>query len=104
MSTLSYVSGASEKPLIGLTLGQQFDAACAQYAERDALVSHAQGIRLTYAQLQQQVNQVACALLRLRLFFHRVLSRAVRPVSYAPMARIHTIGETFVTVYPAAAA
>ena len=65
MSTLSYVSGASEKPLIGLTLGQQFDAACAQYAERDALISHAQGIRLTYAQLQQQVNQVACALLRL---------------------------------------
>ena len=81
MSTLSYVSGASEKPLIGLTLGQQFDAACAQYAERDALVSHAQGIRLTYAQLQQQVNQVACALLRFSTMkkWAAARSRAVRP-------------------------
>lgn len=65
MTELSYVHGVSDKPLIGMTLGQQFDATCAQYPEREALVSRWQNIRFTYRQLQQVVNQFACALLRL---------------------------------------
>ena len=33
MTELSYVHGASDKPLIGDTIGQLFDSACAQYSE-----------------------------------------------------------------------
>lgn len=35
---LSCVHGASDKPLLGDTIGQFFDAACARWADRPALV------------------------------------------------------------------
>ena len=63
----SYVHGASAEPLIGLTLGQQFDLACARHAGRDALIACEQGIRLSYAELRRQVDALACALIRLGL-------------------------------------
>lgn len=64
---LSYAYGASGQPLLGTTIGEKFDQACAQYAEQDAVVSVHQNIRLTYKQLQQQVNAFACSLLKLGL-------------------------------------
>jgi fatty-acyl-CoA synthase len=67
MATPSYVHGASDKPLIGQTIGDFFDDACSRHAERDALVVRHQNARLTYAQLREQVDRLACALTRLGL-------------------------------------
>lgn len=64
---LSYAYGASGQPLLGTTIGEKFDQACAQYAEQDAVVSVQQNIRLSYKELQQQVNAFACSLLQLGL-------------------------------------
>lgn len=64
---LSYVHGASSQSLIGQTIGQFFDEACARYADREALVVRHQGVRLSYAQLRGKVDALACSLMRLGL-------------------------------------
>jgi fatty-acyl-CoA synthase len=46
--TRSYVHGASDKPLLGDTIGQFFDAACARWSERPALVVRHQKVRMSY--------------------------------------------------------
>jgi fatty-acyl-CoA synthase len=66
-SSPSYVHGASEQPLIGETIGRYFDAVCARGGGRDALVVRHQGVRLTYAELRERVDALACGLLRLGL-------------------------------------
>jgi fatty-acyl-CoA synthase len=63
--SLSYVSGTSDLPLIGSTIGDLFDRVVDQVPENEALVSCHQGIRLTYRQLQTQVNRFASALISL---------------------------------------
>ena len=65
MSIPSYVHGASSRALIGQTIGQYFDEACQRYAGREALVIPYQSVRLTYAQLREQVDALACGLARL---------------------------------------
>ncbi|MDT3672511.1 MAG: AMP-binding protein [Aromatoleum sp.] len=67
MNQLSYVHGASDKPLIGRTIGRFFDEACARHAQREALVVRHQNVRLTYAELKLKVDALACALMRLGL-------------------------------------
>ncbi|QID16561.1 AMP-binding protein [Nitrogeniibacter mangrovi] len=67
MNASSYVHGASQTPLIGETIGRFFDAACARHGARDALVVRHQGVRLSYAELKQKVDALACALMRLGL-------------------------------------
>ena len=68
MSTeLSYVHGASDKQLIGQTIGRFFDAACARHAGQDALVVRHQNIRLSYRELRLKVDALACGLRRLGL-------------------------------------
>ncbi|MBJ9986742.1 AMP-binding protein [Acinetobacter sp. S40] len=62
---LSYASGTSSQPLLGVTIGEKFDQACLQYAEQEAIISSHQGRRLTYQQLQNEVNAFACSLLKL---------------------------------------
>lgn len=64
---LSYAYGTSQQPLLGMTIGDKFDQACLQYADQDAVVSVHQNVRLTYGQLQQQVNAFACSLIKLGL-------------------------------------
>ncbi|HHW62370.1 MAG TPA: AMP-binding protein [Rhodocyclaceae bacterium] len=66
-SNQSYVHGASDKQLIGQTIGRFFDEACARHAEREALVVRHQNVRLTYAQLKSRVDALACGLMRLGL-------------------------------------
>lgn len=66
-SKLSYAYGASSQPLLGMTIGEKFDQACQQYANHDAVVSVHQNKRLTYRELQAQVNAFACSLLKLGL-------------------------------------
>jgi len=65
MSELSYVSGPSRLPLIGRTIGQELDRVTADRPEAAALVSRHQGVRLTYGQLNAQVEQCARAFLAL---------------------------------------
>ncbi|UNU74043.1 AMP-binding protein [Moraxella nasovis] len=62
---LSYLSGTSDKPLIGLTIGEAFDRACKQYGDKEALVSVHQNKRLTYQALNDKVNAFAASLLDL---------------------------------------
>jgi fatty-acyl-CoA synthase len=59
----SYVSGASDQPLLGLTIGSAFDEASARYPDRDALVVRHQRSRFTYAQLRLEADRCARALL-----------------------------------------
>lgn len=63
----SYVHGASEQPLIGQTIGDHFDALCARFAAQDALIVRHQQVRMTYAQLKEAVDNLACGLRRLGL-------------------------------------
>src|SRR5487761_541019 len=65
--TLSYVHGASEKPLLGDTIGQFFDAACDRWADRPALVVRHQKVRLSYGELRQEADRLAAGLLTLGL-------------------------------------
>jgi fatty-acyl-CoA synthase len=63
MSDLSYVHGASERPLIGETIGACFDRVCADNPDALALISRHQDIRWTYGELKRQVDALAAALL-----------------------------------------
>lgn len=63
----SYTSGTSDTPLLGLTIGDLFDQTVATYPDHPALISRHQQIRLSYRELQAQVDQCARALLRLGL-------------------------------------
>ncbi len=60
---LSYASGTSTVALLGETIGASFERAVARYGEREALVSCHQGLRYTYAQLNNAVDAVALGLL-----------------------------------------
>ncbi len=61
----SYTSGTSDKPLLGMTIGDQFDLTANTYPDNPALISRQQNIRLTYQELQAQINQCAKGLLQL---------------------------------------
>lgn len=60
---LSYASGSSTIPLTGLTIGQYFDEIVEKYPHNEALVIPHQGVRLTYRELDEEVNMIARALL-----------------------------------------
>ncbi|PIE20658.1 MAG: AMP-binding protein [Neptuniibacter caesariensis] len=60
---LSYTSGTSTKPLIGMTISDKFDEIARTYPENDALIVRHQDLRYTYAELQQKVNEAARAFL-----------------------------------------
>jgi fatty-acyl-CoA synthase len=61
----SYVSGPSEIPLLGMTIGDAFDRTVAQFPDRDALISRHQGLRYVWRQLQDEVNRFARGLMAL---------------------------------------
>ncbi|MFN8475433.1 MAG: AMP-binding protein [Anaerolineae bacterium] len=64
---MSYTSGASEKPLLGVTIGDAFDQTVEKYPDNEALVSRHQNARYTYRELQTVVNQLARGLMALGL-------------------------------------
>ena len=51
---MSYVSGASEKPLLGLTIGAQLDRTAARHPDNEALVVPHQGVRWRYGDLRRE--------------------------------------------------
>ncbi|MBT6305542.1 MAG: AMP-binding protein [Rhodospirillaceae bacterium] len=63
----SYVHGVSKKPLLGETLGTNFDAAVEKWGDQDALIVRHQNIRWTYLELQNKVNAFAAGLVSLGL-------------------------------------
>jgi fatty-acyl-CoA synthase len=63
----SYVSGISETPLLGDTIGRHFDKIAALHGDRLGLVVRQQGVRWTYAELSQRVDAFAAGLLAIGL-------------------------------------
>jgi fatty-acyl-CoA synthase len=59
----SYASGTSDTPLLGDTIGDDFDRTAAAYPDGDALVEVQTGRRWTYAQLREEVDAVAMGLI-----------------------------------------
>jgi len=60
---VSYASGTSTAPLLGETIGANFERAVARFGDREALVDVAAGRRWTYAELEADVNRLARGLL-----------------------------------------
>jgi fatty-acyl-CoA synthase len=63
MSTMSYVHGASNVPLLGETISQNLRRTAGRFPDREALVVPYQAYRATYRQFVDQVDQVARGLL-----------------------------------------
>ncbi|MCE7009071.1 AMP-binding protein [Kibdelosporangium philippinense] len=63
MSVPSYASGTSTVPLLGDTIGDNFDRTVAAFADRDALVERASARRWTYRELSDEITAVALGLL-----------------------------------------
>ncbi|MGZ4589620.1 MAG: AMP-binding protein, partial [Actinomycetes bacterium] len=61
----AYASGTSAVPLLGETIGANLERTVARFGEREALVDCASGRRLTYAELDAEVDRVARGLLAL---------------------------------------
>ncbi|XP_065752654.1 medium-chain acyl-CoA ligase ACSF2, mitochondrial isoform X2 [Phocoena phocoena] len=60
---LSYVQGHTTLHLINKTVGQCLDATAQRVPDREALVVHHENIRLTFAQLKEEVDKAASGLL-----------------------------------------
>jgi fatty-acyl-CoA synthase len=69
MSESSYSLGAWPTPLLGETIGANLERAAARHPDREALVSCAQGVRLTYRELDAAVDGLATGL----------IARGIRP-------------------------
>ena len=65
MQQWSYTSGTGDTPLLGLTIGDLFDQTVEKYPDRPALIVRQQQIRLSYRELQGEVNRCAKGLLGL---------------------------------------
>jgi fatty-acyl-CoA synthase len=63
MAEKSYTSATSDTPLLGDTIGENLDRTVARYPDRLALVDLPAGLRLSYAQLNAEVDALALGLL-----------------------------------------
>src|SRR4051812_28746417 len=63
----SYEHGTSLTPLLGDTIGALLERTAARFGERDAVVSRAQKVRLSYTEFNNQVDLLARGLLDLGL-------------------------------------
>jgi fatty-acyl-CoA synthase len=61
--TLSYSSGTSDAPLLGETIDENMRRAVATFGDREALVDAATARRLTYAELDAAVDEIARGLM-----------------------------------------
>ena len=66
-SSISYVHGAHDTPLLGETLGQNLDRTAARVPGSPALVIPTQGVRWTYRELAARADAFAAGLLALGL-------------------------------------
>ena len=63
----SYVSGVSDAPLLGDTIGRSLDLAAQRWADRDALVSPSHGVKWSWKELAERVDALAAGFLALGL-------------------------------------
>ncbi len=63
----SYVSGISDAPLLGHTIGEALDRAASRWGDRRALISPSQDVRWTWAELKERADAFAAGLLALGL-------------------------------------
>src|SRR3954464_2683159 len=59
----SYAHGSSTVALLGETIGTNLERTVARFGDRPAIVSCHQGLRLTYAEFDHEVDRVARALM-----------------------------------------
>src|ERR1700689_4417390 len=64
MAEKSYTSAISDTPLLGDTIGENLNRTVARYPDRLALVDPPGGLRLTYAELNAEVDALALGLLQ----------------------------------------
>src|SRR5436305_1118865 len=64
---LSYAHGSSETPLIGETIGANFERIVERLPGAEALVSRHQELRYTYAELNEAVDRLAAGLIAVGL-------------------------------------
>ncbi len=64
-AALSYSSGESATPLLGDTIGANFDATVRQFGDREALIDGPTGRRWTYTELGADVDALALGLLEM---------------------------------------
>ncbi len=64
---LSYVNGTGGQPLIYRTIGNMLDASATRWPAREALIVKHQGVRLSFAELNREVDAIAAGLLALGL-------------------------------------
>jgi fatty-acyl-CoA synthase len=74
----SYSSGTSTVPLLGDTIGGNFDRTVARFPARDALVDRSAGRRWTYAELANDVDALALGLM------HHGIGKGDRVAIWAP--------------------
>src|SRR6201992_3463196 len=65
--TDSYVSGISDAPLLGETIGRALDSAVARWGSREALVSPSHNVRWTWKEFAERVDALAAGFLALGL-------------------------------------
>ncbi len=63
----SYVSGISDAPLLGETIGHALDRAAQRWGDREALVSPSHDVRWTWSEFAERVDALAAGLLALGL-------------------------------------
>ena len=64
---MSISRGATDCPLLELTIGDMLDEAASRFPDNEALVSVHQGLRYSYREFLDEVNRCACALMSLGL-------------------------------------
>ncbi|REE96274.1 AMP-binding protein [Thermomonospora umbrina] len=63
-TAVSYASGTSGTPLLGDSIGADFDRTVRRHPDRDALIEHRTGRRWTYTEMAAEVNALALGLHR----------------------------------------
>ncbi len=61
---LSYAHGATDQPLLGETIGDNFERTAARVPDSPALISCHQGLRYTYAELNEVIDRLASSMHR----------------------------------------
>ena len=59
----SYAHGVSDVPLLGETIGENLERTVGRFGDQEAVVSCHQGVRMTYAELDEAVDRVASGLI-----------------------------------------
>ena len=78
-SVSSYAGGTSTTPLLGQTVDANLRATVARFGDREAVVDVAAGRRLTYTELDAEVDALARGLLARGVAAGSSRSRGVKP-------------------------